>query len=342
VGDKLTQEYILITSSNFPAGGAGANYLIDDFLISLNLIFQFFTFLSNRKQIKILLYNNELHSNIIIYAMAKIFGIKVISFVPEFYDKNVFKGSLLRMMKWYGFLINFSFLNVKSYKLIVFSHYLKNQYLARGYKETDIIVQPNLTDFDFWKADGSIIKYQLGYSGTPTKGNGLFDLFEAISLLQKEGINSSLVVVGDNPYGDSFVPELVTHCKNLGINDSVSFKGLVELDDVKVLLSECEILTLTRPSIIQTEAGFPTKLGEYFAAKKIILVTNFGDIEKYFVEGTDLVIAQSGNVEDIARKIKWIIQNELKAKTITENGFNKAKALLEYKTSVNRIVGLIN
>jgi spore maturation protein CgeB len=101
-------------------------------------------------------------------------------------------------------------------------------------------------------------------------------------------------------------------------------------------------INLNKASIIQTEAGFPTKLGEYFAAKKIVLVTNFGDIEKYFVEGTDLVIAQSGDVEDIARKIKWILQNDSQAKIITENGFNKAKTLLEYQGSVNRIIDLIN
>jgi glycosyltransferase involved in cell wall biosynthesis len=310
VGDKLTKEYILITSSNFPAGGAGANYLnlfckglkaancnvsvlllkgfsfgdfeskhrrhnitkegvpfsylgfikrpknaflkvIDEFVISLKLIFRFFSFLANRKKIKILLYNSELHSNIIIFSLAQIFSIKIITFVPEFYDKNVFNGSLLRKVKWYGFLFNFSFLNTQSYKLIVFSHYLKNQYLVRGYKESNIIVQPNLTDFDFWKADNSILKYHLGYSGTPTKENGLFDLFEAISILKKDGINTSLIVVGDNPYGDSFIPELEILCKNLDINDNVSFKGLVELHDVKVLLSECEILTLTRPRLFK-------------------------------------------------------------------------------------------
>ena len=401
VGNKLSKQYILITSSNFPVGGAGANYLnlfckglkicncnirvlllkgfsfgnhktnhkknniteegvpfsylgltvrpnnllykfLDDLFVSVNVFVQLFKLLPKRKKVTLLIYNNEVTSNVIIYLLAWLFSIKIVSFVPEFYDKNVFKGSFLRKIKWYGFLLNFSYLNKLSNKLIVFSHYLKEQYLMLGFKESNIIIQPILTDFDFWEIKNSSINYTLGYSGTPTKENGLHDLFKAMSLLQKEGINISLIIIGDNLFGNSYVPKLKIECEKFKISNIVFFTGLVEQEKVKRLISECKILILPRELTVQTQAGFPTRLGEYFASKKNVLVTNFGDIEKYFKSGIDLVIAKCGDSNDIAKKIKWIMQNNQQAEIITSTGYHKSKLLLEYKTNVKRIVGLIN
>jgi glycosyltransferase involved in cell wall biosynthesis len=401
VGNKLVREYILITSSNFPNGGASANYLnlfckglmlqknkvkvlllkgfsfgnftathkrnnitdynvpftylgfvsrpkngfykiLNECLSSLNLISKLFSILPKRKKTTLLIYSNELHSNIIIYFFSKLFRIEIVTFVPEYYGKYVFEGSLFRKLKWYGFLFNFSFLNKLSRKLIVFSHYLKDQYLKQGFKESDIIIQPNLTDFEYWEMKGSENLYTIGYSGSPSIKDGLQDLFKAISLLKETGMNVSLLVIGDTPFGNSLIPDLKIECQKLCIEDNVHFSGLVELSEVKKLLSECKILTLTRRSTVQTLAGFPTKLGEYFASKKKVLVTNFGDIERYFTKDKDLVIAETGNVEEVSQKIKWILENDTDAEVIAAAGYQRAKLLLEYKSSIKRIADIIS
>ena len=400
VGNKLEKENILITSSIFPGGGAGANFLnlfckgvkaqnlnikvyllkgflfgnfttthkrnnltdynvpfiylgyikrphnllakfLDEISSFINLILKLCKVLKNRKNTIILIYNNELQSNILIYFFCAVFDIKVVTFVPEFYGKYVFEGSFLRRLKWYGFLFNFYFLNKLSFKLIVFSYYLKDQYLSKGYKESDIIVQPNLTDFDYWEMKDSVKSYTIGYSGSPSIKDGLHDLFTAISILKKQSINVTLLVIGDTPFGNSLIPDLKIICKDLDIENNVTFTGLVELDVVKKMLAECEILALTRPSTIQTQAGFPTKLGEYFASKKQILVTNFGDIERYFLKDADVVMAQSGDTKQIAEKIKWMIENKAAADIIKQTGYKTASLLLEYKSSVKRVVGLM-
>ena len=400
VGNNLEREYILITSSNFPGGGAGANFLnlfckgvkyqninikvfllkgflfgnfstthkrrnltdynvpfiylgyikrphnffakfLDEFLSFFNLVAKLISLLKNRKNTIILIYNNELQSNIVIYFFCSVFNIKIVTFVPEFYGKYVFAGSFFRQLKWYGFLFNFYFLNKLSFKLIVFSHYLKDQYLSKGYSAADIIVQPNLTDFDYWEMKDFIKTYTIGYSGSPSIKDGLHDLFTAISILKKKSINVTLIVIGDSPFGNSLIPDLKIICKTLDIEENVTFTGLVELEVVKKMLSECEILALTRPSTIQTQAGFPTKLGEYFASKKQILLTNFGDVELYFKKNIDVIMAQSGDVEEIAEKIKWMLENKSEADAIKQTGYKTAGLLLEYKSSVKRVIGAI-
>ena len=394
--NKLVQEYVLITSMNFPSGGAGASYLnlfcrglksngckisvlllkgyafgnfspnesrknitsegipytylglrkrpenqflklLDEFLSISRLIIYLASLLKNRHSVSLLVFNSEIQYNLPIFLITKPLGIRVFKFVAEIIDKSEFKGSFLRQIKRYGHLFNFRYLNRTSDKMILFSYYLKDLYLQMGYLEENIFVQPNLTDFEYWKPVATKIKYTLGYSGAPYQKDGLSDLFRAMSMLNGDLSNISLLVIGDAPFGKSLIPDLRLECERLGLSGKVTFTGLVQSSKVKHYLSECEILTITRPSTIQTQAGFPTKLGEYFASGKPILATDFGDMGRYFKNGSEIVMAECGNPQSIANKLHWMLQNRNELELISKNGFERAKKLLEYRSSVTKI-----
>ena len=394
--NKLVQEYVLITSMNFPSGGAGASYLnlfcrglksngckisvlllkgyafgnfspnesrknitsegipytylglrkrpenqflklLDEFLSISRLIIFLVSLLKNRHSVSLLVFNSEIQYNLPIFLITKPLGIRVFKFVAEIIDKSEFKGSFLRQIKRYGHLFNFRYLNRTSDKMILFSYYLKDLYLQMGYLEENIFVQPNLTDFEYWKPVATKIKYTLGYSGAPYQKDGLSDLFRAMSMLNGDLSNISLLVIGDAPFGKSLIPDLRLECERLGLSGKVTFTGLVQSSKVKHYLSECEILTITRPSTIQTQAGFPTKLGEYFASGKPILATDFGDMGRYFKNGSEIVMAECGNPQSIANKLHWMLQNRNELELISKNGFERAKKLLEYRSSVTKI-----
>jgi len=395
--NRSIREYYLITSQNFPEGGAGASYLnlfcrgmkengcpvnvlllkghafgnfrydgprknitaygvpyrylgftgrpqnqflkiMEDTLSLLRLTYFLLTLAGKRKSVSILVFNSEIQSNISILLFSKLLGIRTVKFVAEFIDKSQFRGSLMRKLKWYGFKFNFRYLNKQSEKLIVFSYFLRDEFVNMGYPEKKILIQPNLTDFDFWEPGESLIKHTIGYSGAPYLKDGLHDLFKAISILKKEGIVLNLIVVGDSTFGKSLIPDLKSECSGLDIADMVCFTGLVETADVKKYLCECRFLAITRPSTVQTKAGFPTKLGEYFGTRRPVLSTNFGDIERYFQNGTDIVIARTGNPISIASQIKWMLENEEALEKISVNGYDSAKKLLDYRIAMKRII----
>jgi len=395
--DKSQNQYILITSMNFPDGGAGGTYLnlfcrglknngrsvrvlllkghafgnyvyngpkrnktpegvpytylgfkqrpnnkslkiIDEFVSFCRLIIFLFSLVGKGKTTRILVYNSDLLFNIPIHFASKIFRFKIIKFVAEIIDRSEFPDSFFGKVKRFGYIFNYKYLNRSANKIIVFSSYLKDEYIRMGFKGNNIIVQPNLTDFDFWEPDSVELKYKLGYSGAPYLKDGLSDLFMAISLLKGSNLKINLLVIGDATFGESLIPALKAECQKLGIGDNVAYTGLVESSKVKSYLSECRILTITRPSTVQTKAGFPTKLGEYFATKKPVLATNFGDMAKYFTDGRDIVMAECGNPDSIARKILWMLQNEDELESISKRGYERARELLEYNKSVNRII----
>jgi len=71
------------------------------------------------------------------------------------------------------------------------------------------------------------------------------------------------------------------------------------------------------------------------------LATDFGDMKKYFTDGTDIIMAECSNPASIAHKIKWMLLNPLELNNIAERGHKRAIELLEFRKSIRRIAGLL-
>jgi glycosyltransferase involved in cell wall biosynthesis len=398
---KAVEDYILITSTNFPEGGPGANYLnlfcrglkangtaisvyllkghafgntryngprssispegipytylgfkqrpenvllklADQFLSFVRLLYLLTSLIIKGKQVTVLIYNGDIFFNTPIHLAGKIGKIKIVKFAAEIIDRSQYRQSVLGRISRAAYMFNFRYLNKMSDKLIVFSHYLWEEFVQMGIDRKKILVQPNLTDFEFWQTEGVPTEYTLGYSGAPYMKDGLSDLLDSIRILREKEVEVTILIVGDSTFGRSLIPGLKAECKKLGIDDLVTFTGLVDSNEVRRCLSKCQILTITRPDTIQTRAGFPTKLGEYFAVGKPVLATRFGDIEKYFKDGSDVILAECGSPSSISEKLEWMRQNEEKLKEVAQNGNRKAKQLLEYKNSMKRILEFLS
>jgi glycosyltransferase involved in cell wall biosynthesis len=296
-------------------------------------------FIPHRKKITVFVYSNDFFSNTPVYLFSKIFRIRLVSFVPEFYDKEELKKlGWIHLIKWYLFFMNYNFLNKLSDKLVVFSTFLKNEYINKGYDNRKVILQPNLTDLNGWFIPDQTTKYNIGYAGTPSKKDGLFDLITSIKLLKDKRIIMKVIIIGDSTGPHSCLPALRAFCKKLDVLDQITFTGLVSQKEVKKYLNNCQILAITRPNTKTTQAGFPTKLGEYMACKKVVLATRFGDIEKYFTDKIEIVLANTDDPDSITENILWILNNPEKSEIIAKKGFEKANEILNYHIGVRKII----
>lgn len=70
--------------------------------------------------------------------------------------------------------------------------------------------------------------------------------------------------------------------------------GDVHRDKVPELLCRSKILALARPDNLQSEGGFPTKLGEYLSTGNLVIITDVGDIPFYLKDGESALIAKAG------------------------------------------------
>lgn len=295
-----------------------------------------------RKRPTVFVYSPDLLFNIPVYLISKIFGIKTVTFICEYVEYNELrKMTLIDKIKARLFLINFHSLSKLSDKIISFSSFLRDKMIEGGFDGKDIFIQPNLTNLAGWEIADSQIKYSLGYAGTPTRKDGVVDLLTAVKILKEQGTVVNVLIIGDTINKESVIPHFQNLCEELGISNQVTFTGLLPQSEVKERLNECLILSITRPDTIQTRAGFPTKLGEYMACKRIVLATRFGDIERYFSDKTSVVLAEPESPVSIANSIAWILANKTQSERIAENAFDKATEVLDYRKGSRKIVDFV-
>jgi len=102
--------------------------------------------------------------------------------------------------------------------------------------------------------------------------------------------------------------------------DRIDFTGKVERDKMPLLLSNAKALALARPSNKQAEGGFPTKLGEYLATGKPVIITRVGEIENFLKDGENSFLAQPDDVDSFASQIGNVFRDYDKAASIGEEG----------------------
>ncbi len=317
--------------------------IIEDSLSILRTFGLMFMIFFKRKRVIILVYSNGLPFNIPVYFLSKLFRIEIVSFVPEFIEtEEIKKMNLFQKLMSYSFVINYNFLNKLSNKLIVFSSFLYSEFIEKGFDKRNIIIQPNLTEMSGWYNADKKVQFTIGYAGTPSKKDGIIDLIYAVKLLKERGKIINVLIVGDEINNESLIPYFQQKCKDFNIIDQIIFTGLVSQKQVKDYLNSCQILAITRPNTKQTQAGFQTKLGEYMACKKVVLATKFGDIEQYFTDKKNIILAECDNPISIAENILWILNNHEKSEIIAENGYKKANEILDYKTGVKKIMEYLN
>jgi glycosyltransferase involved in cell wall biosynthesis len=317
--------------------------IIDDLIGIINPVF---LIIKKRKRLKVLIvYNNSSVKTLIPLVICKLFNIKTIKILPEWYEKGAVLTSKIKYIKWWDFIFGMTKQNFQYDGLIVLSSYLKNYYTTNGYPEKKLIVLPNLVNLDEFVAVYQRRKLEtiiIGYSGTPVKKDGILDLLKAYSLLIKRHQNVELRIIGDISQTRTAIPFLKVKAGEYGIfENQIHFTGLVDFKEVPGILNSCDILVFTRPSGQFAEAGFPTKLGEYLACNKPVVMTKVGDIPKYFTDKWNAILVEPDNPESIFDGLDFLIKNPIKAKEIAEEGNKWVQENLEYKNATVKIVEFI-
>lgn len=315
----------------------------------LGLILPFFFLLHKtiKNDLDMIIVYNPSSFSMVSYLATKLFLRKeLLVILPEFYEKPNSKLISLALIKWYSFYLSIKYFVRYADKFIVLSSYLKNYLLIRLKTSKDILLMPNLTDprkFEInnikpFKSD----KITIGYVGTPTKKDGVIDLIKSFNELNKKRSNTHLLIIGDLTYGESLIPDLERYAENLGISENVTFTGLVSYNKIPNLLNSCQILALIRPNGISAEAGFPTKLGEYFACKKPVIITSVGDIKKYFINEEQVILVEPENIRSIVGGFEKIISDKKLAEKLCITGYKWMDENLNYINQSKKISEFIN
>lgn len=292
--------------------------------------------LSKNYQIKVLFYNTNITNEFLLYIFLKFKHIGIIRECNEspLFIRNEKKGKYL-----YTFFYS---IRLKLYSgVIVISDFLY-EYYSTFLSQRKIFQIPILVDIERFGHPLPIIPNKIKtitYIGSMGDNkDGLPDLIESMSFLKNKYSEFKLQLVGQAAKKE------INYLKNkvavLDLNENVQFLGRKELNEIPEILQRSDVLVLARPSNPQSKAGFPTKLGEYLATGKPVVITRTGEISRFLKDRESAYLVNPGNPQAFSDKILEALSDPQNEK-VGRNGFSVAYNNFNYKLYGKKLIEII-
>jgi glycosyltransferase involved in cell wall biosynthesis len=206
---------------------------------------------------------------------------------------------------------------------------------------TKVFLLPILVETERFDISVSKPENTISYCGSMqgTK-DGVPILIEAFSKIAHKFPEVNLQLIGSTSFPEFNIVK--NQVQKYGLSNRIIFTGRIEREDLPEYLVKSKILALARPYTKQAEGGFPTKLGEYLAAGRLVVVTAVGEIPDYLTNKETALLAEPGDAENFAELIEFGLNNEELSEKIAENGKKLADSVFNYKNQGIRLYKWLN
>ena len=227
---------------------------------------------------------------------------------------------------------------------IVISAHLERYMRARMRRGARLLRIPILMDahaFGRSAGPGPIGGEYVAFCGTLNEAkDGVLTLARAFVQICAEFPGVRLVLIGDSPKV-SQIPRIRAFVEDLGIADRGVFVGIVARRELPGYLDSATALALARPSSLQASAGFPTKLGEYLATGRPVVVTRTGEIDTYLEDGVNVYFSPPDDASAFAGRLRHVLQHPEEAAAVGRRGREAACEFFDFRANGPRIRGFI-
>ena len=149
------------------------------------------------------------------------------------------------------------------------------------------------------------------------------------------GVSLILAVNGD--------PEVISALKNLITNDkTIKIISRLPYKTLMAYYKNAKGLLIPLQDNLQDRARFPFKISEYTASARPIITSNSGAIVEYFEDGKNALLAKTGDSDDFAAKLTFVLNNPEDAEQIAINAFTLGMHNFNYKTHSPYLKNLIS
>ena len=226
--------------------------------------------------------------------------------------------------------------------MFVISNALKDYYISQGVNSSKIHVINIIVDSErFRNLNVSTRKRHIVYCGNANNNkDGVDQLIRSFAIVLKKMSDVYLVIIGPKP-NEKIKNNNIRLVRELGIEDNVIFMGKLSPLDIPKYLTEATIVALARPSNIQSNYGFPTKLGEYLLSGTPAVVTRVGDIPLYLKDRINAVIAEPDNISSFADCLCWVLEHPKESISIGENGKLIAQKYFNYFKETKKLIDVM-
>ena len=289
----------------------------------------------------ILSYSYSITINNIFWWFSKLHKIKFIYLVDEYPYSVLYPAKYGLLYKWYELNLFYRLFD----SILVMTTPLKEFYAMRKKKSANIELIPMTVQperFENILVETIFQSPFFAYAGyLGDNKDGVDILIKAFGLVAKEYSDVLLVLIGYSNNKDHH-DNLIRLTKEYNIVNQVVFTGRIHRDEIPRYFCNAIGLLLARPDNIQAKGGFPTKLGEYLATGKPVVITKVGEIPNYLKDNYNAFLAEPDSAESFASKMIELLRDKDNAYKIGINGKKLTKEVFNYKVQANHILEIFN
>lgn len=197
------------------------------------------------------------------------------------------------------------------------------------------IIVPILVDYDKYELPDLSSKAEYPYifhAGSLTEQkDGVLGMLVAFGIASKSLPSSvKFILTGylDKAKAANEIKEII---KKYDIEERVIFTGYLSDDELKKYLSEASLVIINKYNTQQNQYCFSTKLGEYLAAGKPVIITNVGEAMNWLKNQETAYVVDPENKQQLAEAIVDSFINAEKRHKIAEEGRNLCKNSFDYR-----------
>lgn len=200
---------------------------------------------------------------------------------------------------------------------------ISDRLMEYGKQHTDkpIVKLPIVVDFERFNPNVKPLAKLIGYVGTSAAKDGLDVVLKGFAKASVQDAALRLRLIGPKPIFFDF-DKLVAE---LGIEDRIELMGSKSFEQIPQLLLACDTFIMNRDDSLFAQFGYPTKLGEYFACKRPVLMSNGPGFSEDFTDKVQAIMYEVNNPKALADAILWRYHNPDEANKIANEGYSFAK-----------------
>jgi len=250
--------------------------------------------------------------------------------VDEFPVEIRYGGKCISWMSSVSFKASLRRLNGQ----ICMTRSVRDFYKSLSERDYPSLIMPMTVESDRFRMSDEPGSKLITYAGNmEIDKDGLQILIEAFRVFWSARKDYKLCLVGDGKDA-GIIKNMV---RDMHLCDGVVFCGAVHRDAIPGLLAKSSMLCLPRQRSRRAEGGFPTKLGEYLAAGKPVIVTNVGEISTYLTHNVSAYIAEPDNAQSLVDCITYVADHSEEAKKVGLEGRKLADGVFNYKNQAMRL-----
>lgn len=181
--------------------------------------------------------------------------------------------------------------------------------LAKQYvnPKCQILKVPILVDYDKYNIENLSDKAEYPYifhSGTLyEQKDGILGMIEAFGMAKQKLDREFRFVSTGKIENSPHATEIKRIISKYNIEKHIHFTGYLSDEELKDYLSKASLVIINKYRTQQNQYCFSTKLGEYLAASKPVIITNVGEAMNWLEDGVSAYIVEPENVNSLSNAI---------------------------------------